>query len=200
MKKWLNRLLFLVVILPLLLLCFIVLNYFLISISNRNNIHTELSRLGNYHNVLILGAGNSPLGEWQNTTFSNRMNACVKLNSKNKLQRIVCSGKIKRPYYNEPEDMNDFLLKKGIPSKLIVSDNYGTSTFRSILNYANKYEGDSVIIISQRLHLERALFVAKKMGLHPIGYSAGEYKTMNYKFYLYEALARMKVQWELLIY
>jgi vancomycin permeability regulator SanA len=176
----------------------IILNYFVFNLVTYSAITNEVDELKSYHRVLILGAGNSPLGEWQNTTFSNRLNTCLYLYDKLKITQIVCSGKIKEPFYHEASDMRDFLLKKGVESQCIVMDSLGTSTLKSVENYATKYAGDSVLIISQRLHLPRVLIAAHCRGLHAIGFSAGEYTPMSYKVYFYEALARMKMNYDLL--
>ena len=177
----------------------VVLNYLIISLSTRSDITSSEKELVKYHHILIPGAGNSPLGEWQNPTFSRRLNACVELYTKNKITRIVCSGITKRPYYYEPEAMEEFLLKKQIPAGIILLDDEGNNTRQTVFNYATKFKNDSVIIISQRLQLERAVFAAKFYGLQVKGFSVGKYKAEENKFIYYEIFARMKLSLELLV-
>lgn len=179
-------------------LAIMVLNYSVIALSTMNAITTNEKELIAYHHVLIPGAGNSPLGEWQNPTFSGRMNACVALYQKNKISKIVCSGIVKPPYYNEPADMKDFLIRKKIPAEIIFLDNLGHNTRQTVYNYAAANEADSVVIISQRLHLSRAVFAARFYGLNAKGFSVGKYERFQNEFIIYEALSRMKLTYELL--
>ncbi len=178
------------------IIAIILFNYFFITWSTSNQIYKSSKNIADYQHVLILGAGNSPLGEWQNKVFSSRMNTAVQLYHEINIDRIVCSGIIKPPFYNEPFDMTDFLVNKNIPKSIIVPDSNGINTLRSISSYTQKYHNDSVIIISQERHLARALFIANHYQLKAVGFSAGNQN--EDKAFSREFLARLKCTYELL--
>ena len=53
---------------------------------------------------------------------------------------------------------------------------------------------DSVIIISQKWHNERSIYLADKMGIHAIGYNAKDARnTRTFLTHIREKLARVKI-------
>lgn len=177
----------------------LLLNFLLIYLFGSYYIRDEMKDCTAYHHLLIPGAGNSPLGDWQNPTFVNRMKTAVQLNQELDIHRLVCSGKKVPPLYNEARDMSDYLVRNGVNVSKIALDENSVNTLESIQHYAIKYPGDSVIIISQHLHLQRAIVIAQVYGLHAIGYSAGTFRDeAKTKLLFREFLARANMWWELI--
>lgn len=73
---------------------------------------------------------------------------------------------------DEPRAMRDSLVKYGVPWGVITLDYDGTRTLNSIVIAKEKYGLDSVLIISQKYHNERAIWQADHYGLHAVGYNA----------------------------
>lgn len=74
--------------------------------------------------------------------------------------------------YDEPVAMRDSLMKQGVDSAHIILDYDGTRTLNSITKMRDVYCQDSIIIISQKYHIERALYQAKHLGIDAIGFNA----------------------------
>ena len=74
--------------------------------------------------------------------------------------------------YDEPIAMRDSLMKQGVDSARIVLDYDGTRTLNSIAKIRDVYCQDSIIIISQKYHNERALYQAKHLGIDAIAFNA----------------------------
>lgn len=74
--------------------------------------------------------------------------------------------------YDEPVAMRDSLMKQGVDSARIILDYDGTRTLNSIAKMRDVYRQDSIIIISQEYHNERALYQAKHLGIDAIGFNA----------------------------
>lgn len=74
--------------------------------------------------------------------------------------------------YDEPVAMRDSLMKQGVDLTRIILDYDGTRTLNSIAKMRDVYCQDSVIIISQKYHNERALYQAKHLGIDAIGFNA----------------------------
>ena len=69
----------------------------------------------------------------------------------------------------------------------------GFSTYDSIANLLEQYKGKRVLIVTQRYHLYRALYIAEKLGIDAYGVSANlRTYTKQFKFSLREVLARVK--------
>ena len=154
------------------------------------------------HRKVGLILGTSPVSIWtgkKNYYFINRIKAGAELYNAGKVDWLVVSGgdyrKSEKRGYDEPVAMRDSLMKLGVDSARIILDYDGTRTLNSIAKISDVYCLDSIVIISQRYHNERALYQAKHLGVDAIGYNAG---TPNYKPAWWrnrgrEVLARVKL-------
>ena len=125
---------------------------------------------------LILGT--SPVSTWngrRNYYFDHRIKAAAELYKAGKVDWLVVSGGDYRNTengYDEPVAMRDSLMKQGVDSTRIVLDYDGTRTLNSIAKIRDVYCQDSIIIISQEYHNERALFQAQHLGIDALGFNA----------------------------
>lgn len=125
---------------------------------------------------LILGT--SPISTWngrRNYYFDHRIKAGAELYKAGKVDWLVVSGGDYRNTengYDEPVAMRDSLIKQGVDSARIVLDYDGTRTLNSIAKIRDVYCQDSIIIISQEYHNERALYQARHLGIDAIGFNA----------------------------
>ncbi len=125
---------------------------------------------------LILGT--SPVSVWngrRNLYFDYRIKAGAELYKAGKVDWFVVSGGDYRNTengYDEPVAMRDSLIKQGVDSAYIVLDYDGTRTLNSLAKMRDIYRLDSIIIISQKYHNERALYQAKYLGIDAVGYNA----------------------------
>lgn len=141
---------------------------------------------------LLLGTGrNSKLGGF-NPYYFNRINAAADLLKAGKIKYLVISGDNSRKDYNEPKMMREDLIKAGIDSTRLYQDYAGFRTFDSMVRLKEIFGQDSVTIISQLFHNERALYLATKENIKAIGFNAKD-RPGGEGFYLREKLARVKV-------
>lgn len=168
-------------------------NYLMYNLSTNHQIYKTPDCFEKYHHLLILGAGK------KNPVFYTRMNAALEVYHRAKINRITCSGLVSVINYNEPYDMRDYLLLNNIPDEVIDLDTAGIRTFQSIENYATRYKHDSVVIISQQQHLQRALFIADCKGLSAVGYAAYDFNgKYNEEWMVKEYLSRLKCTFDLI--
>ena len=130
------------------------------------------------HRKVGLLLGTSPLvpnGD-PNFYYINRITATADLYKAGKVDRIISSGGdySSRPSegYNELIAMRDSLVAHGVPDSVIILDYDGTRTLNSIVKAKEIYGVDSITIISQEYHNERAIFLASQNGIDAIGYNA----------------------------
>lgn len=148
---------------------------------------------------LILGT--SPISTWngrRNYYFDHRIKAGSELYKAGKVDWLVVSGGDYRNSengYDEPIAMRDSLMKQGVDSARIVLDYDGTRTLNSIAKMRDVYYQDSIILISQKYHNERALYQAKHLGIDAIGFNAGTpaRRTSWWRNRGREVLARVKL-------
>ena len=130
------------------------------------------------HRKVGLILGTSPISTWngcRNYYFDHRIKAGAELYKAGKVDRLVVSGGDYRNTengYDEPVAMRDSLIKQGVDSARIILDYDGTRTLNSIAKMRDVYCQDSIILISQKYHNERALYQAKHLGIDAIGFNA----------------------------
>ena len=86
--------------------------------------------------------------------------------------KILMSGDHGRDEYDEVNIMKDYAIEKRIPSEDIFMDHAGFSTYESIYRAKEIFQAKKVVIVTQRYHLYRALYIAKKLGLEAYGVGA----------------------------
>jgi vancomycin permeability regulator SanA len=95
--------------------------------------------------------------------------------------------------YDEVGTMKSEAQKLGVPVERIEIDPTGFSTYDSIANLLEQYKGKRVLIVTQKYHLYRALYIAEKLGINAYGISANlRTYTKQFKFDVREILARVK--------
>lgn len=147
---------------------------------------------GKYDCILILGAGVRPDGT-PSPMLEDRLKVGKMAYDSGKASLIIVSGDSHKSGYDEVLTMKKYLADNGIPDANIVCDGYGLSTYDSIYRLYMLYGCKKVIIVTQSYHLNRAMYIAEKLGLDACGLSAdlrGYKKQFIYS--LREGVARVK--------
>ncbi len=142
---------------------------------------------------LVLGTSRFFISGDKNLYFEYRLEAATELLQAGKIKSIIVSGDNREKNYNEPLTMKNELLKRGVPDSLIILDNNGFRTYNSIVGSKQLTDNATITIISQRFHNERAIFIAKKMGVSAIGFNAKDIGfRQGYKVRFREYFAKVK--------
>ena len=154
------------------ILAFIIYSNIRIISYSKTRVYDDLSLIPHYHTALVLGT--SPGGRFggPNPFFIARIDATSELYESGKIDRILVSGDNRHKNYNEPEAMRKALIEKGIPEDIIFLDYAGFRTFDSVVRAKEVFCQSAFIIVSQKFHTERAVFISGKKGIDAIGYNA----------------------------
>lgn len=175
----------------LLFIQIIVFAYIVNTISSSPRIYTTETLEGDGYTVLLLGTSKYLRGtEHLNKYYQERIDAVVRLYSMGKINAIVISGDHTGKEYSEPLDMQADLIKQGVPKNLIQLDLNGYRTFDSIQRLSIS-QSNTLLIVSQYFHLERALYLARSNGVHAFGVAAEGGLTMD--MFKREMFAKTKV-------
>lgn len=148
---------------------------------------------------LVLGTSKKLIGGLPNPYYTYRISAAIKLYQADKIDFILVSGDNATRYYNEPQTFKNDLVKGGIPKDRIFLDYAGFRTLDSMVRAKEVFGLDSVTVISQKFHNERAIYLGEKKGLVAIGFNAENISVKHgLKVQLREYLARVKVFIDLL--
>jgi len=146
---------------------------------------------------LLLGTSKYAYGR-PNLYFVNRINAAAELYRAGKVKYILVSGDNSMEFYNEPQDMKEALIAAGVNAEDIYLDYAGFSTLDSVVRASKVFNIESLTIISQQFHCERAIYIARAHGIKAVGYAAKDVSgasatRVKFREYLARAKAVMDV-------
>lgn len=149
---------------------------------------------------LLLGCSKVLSNGTSNLYYKYRIDAAETLLKAGKIKYLIISGDNGRKDYNEPFDMKNDLVQRGIDSAVIILDYAGFRTFDSVVRLKEIFSQNSATIISQPFHNERAIFIANKEGIDAVGFNANDVsKYFGLRTQLREKLARCKVYIDYLV-
>jgi SanA protein len=138
--------------------------------------------------------GTSPYSRKGNESvlFQHRIDAAAALYKAGKIRHVLASGANPDETYNEPRKMYYALVEAGVPGEAITLDFAGFRTLDSVVRAAEVFRVPSYTIISQRFHLNRAVFIARHEGIDAVAYAPPETRERQKRRLLVrEALARV---------
>jgi len=131
-----------------------------VSWKSQDDIISDISQVPKFQVAVVLGTSKY-LGHTLNEYYSHRIEAAIELYQMGTVSRFLLSGDNAHRSYNEPWTMKRDLLKAGVPDKNIHLDYAGFRTLDSIVRAKRIFDTDNFLIVTQRFHCERALFIAE---------------------------------------
>ncbi len=150
---------------------FAVTNGIVVVIGNGRIVSSErAAKLENVDCILVLGCrvySNEP-----SVMLRDRVMRGVELYDLGVSETLFMTGDSRDRYYDETGTMSRLAEENGVPSDSIVTDRYGLSTYDSIFRALKVYGYDKIVIVTQKYHLYRALYIAKQFGIEAYGVAA----------------------------
>ena len=181
-------------IIAIIIIAVIVINinlYVKISTNKKILKEEEYKKLSDIDCIIVLGAG-----IWNNKPspmLEDRLLEGINLYKNNVSNKIIMSGDHGRAEYDEVNIMKNYAIEKGVKSEDIFMDHAGFSTYESIYRAKEIFKAQKVVIVTQKYHLYRALYIAKQLDLEAYGVGADprQYVGVTYRE-IREILARNK--------
>lgn len=183
---------YIIIILIIILLIVLAINLYVKQSTKKQIIeNNDYSGLKDIDCIIILGAG--IWGDKPSPMLEDRLLEGISLYENNVSSKIIMSGDHGKEDYDEVNIMKNFAIEKGIPSENIFMDHAGFSSYESIYRAKEIFKAKKVVIVTQKYHLYRALYIANKLGLDAYGVGADprQYVGAMYRE-LREILARNK--------
>ena len=117
--------------------------------------------------ILVLGAGVN--GNMPSPMLKDRLDTAINLYNDGKCNKIIMSGDHGQTEYDEVNVMKSYAIQKGVPSEDIFMDHAGFSTYESLYRASYIFEAKKIIIVTQRYHIYRALYLAKSLDMEAVG-------------------------------
>jgi len=160
----------------------------------QSNLYNDINKIPSKNAALLLGTSKYRKTGEENYFYTYRIRAATALWKAKKIKAIVVSGDNGTKHYNETRAMYKDLIKAGVPAEYITKDYAGFRTLDSVVRAEAIFGLKDYIIVSQKFHLERALYIAKAKGQKVIGFVAKDIPgtVAAYKMKVREYLARTK--------
>ena len=168
------------------------LNLYEIIFANHYTISTaEAAQLKDVDCIMVLGCG--VWGDAPSPLLADRLKRGVEVYNAGAAPKILMSGDHGQIDYDEVNVMKRYALDAGISEVDIFMDHAGFSTYESMYRAKDIFGVKKMIIVTQKYHLSRALFIANKLGIESYGV-ASDYQTFSGQFGrdCREVLARVK--------
>ncbi len=144
--------------------------------------------------VLVLGTAPLRKNGEPNPYFHHRLEAIWRIWQTHHYNKIILSG-----YGQETKAMRHLLVDKGIPTEIIREDSMGKRTMASMSRLKEIFQLNECIVVSQRFHCQRAIFLARALGIKAVGFAAQDvHNNKTWLIQLREWLAKVKAYLEVM--
>ena len=127
----------------------------------------DYSNLKDIDCIIVLGAG--IWGDKPSPMLEDRLLEGINLYQNGVSDKILMSGDHGRDEYDEVNIMKNYVVERGIPSENIFMDHAGFSTYESIYRAKEIFQAKKIVIVTQKYHLYRALYIANRLGIEAYG-------------------------------
>lgn len=143
----------------------------------------------NFDCIMVLGAGlwdgePSPM-------LKERLDFGIEAYNTGCSNKFLMSGDHGRETYDEVNAMKDYVTQNGIDGDSVFLDHAGFSTYESMYRARDVFKAEKMLIVTQKYHLYRAVYNARKLGIDAYGFYREERKYPIHND-LREAAARVK--------
>ncbi|MBD3245111.1 MAG: hypothetical protein GF335_03910 [Candidatus Moranbacteria bacterium] len=177
---------------------FTVILHLVIQFKTKDQIFCDLNKLEKKQTALILGALVRKDGRMSDI-YLDRVRSAIELYQNDKVDKILISADNSRINYNETKAAEKYLIEKGIPSQDVYLDYAGFDTYDSLYRAVHIFKVKSIIIVSQKFHLPRALYISQDLRLDALGYCADKRQYQYMRSYrIREKLAQVKAFFDVL--
>lgn len=139
----------------------------------KGRIFTDVNRAPKCRVALIPGAFISRKGELC-AILCDRVECGIRLYKAGKVQKLLMSGDNRRLDYNEPDAMAAYAIKHGVKPQDVACDYAGRRTYDSMYRAKTIFGLKKLIVVSQRSHASRAIFLGSKLGIDTCGFAADD--------------------------
>ena len=158
-------------------------------------IYTNITSLPESYTVIIPGA--KVYANNISDVVRDRIEAGVDCVNHSKAQRILISGDHGRTDYDEVNQMRLYMQRiYNVQPDIIFMDHAGFSTYETMYRARDIFCVNDAVVVTQKFHLARSVYIGRKLGLNIVGYEAPELtgysKQTHTNWNTRETLARIK--------
>jgi vancomycin permeability regulator SanA len=122
---------------------------------------------------IVFGAQVGPDRRAPMTLLRGRLDRAVELLKSGKVRALLLSGDEHGGSGDEVRVMRDYLVEHGADPARLVLDPYGLDTYDTCRRAHDVYGVNTALLVSQSLHLHRAITLCRRLGIDARGVAAG---------------------------
>jgi vancomycin permeability regulator SanA len=123
--------------------------------------------------AIVFGAQVAPGGKEPMPFLRNRLDVGARLVTSGKVRALLISGDAHGGSGDEVRVMRDYLASKGVDPSRMVLDPYGLDTYDTCRRAHDVYGVTRALLVSQDLHLHRAVTLCRRLGVDAYGVPSG---------------------------
>ena len=123
--------------------------------------------------ILVLGAGVKEDGT-PNHMLEDRLSTALALYRAGAAPKLLLSGDHGKEQYDEVNAMKKYMLDAGVPKEDLFLDHAGFSTYETMYRAGAIFEVQKAIVVTQKYHQHRALYIGKALGMQVIGVASDQ--------------------------
>lgn len=144
--------------------------------------------------ALVLGARVYKSGRLS-AVLEDRVKAAISLYQRGIVEKLLMSGDNRTEHYNEVTAMRNYAISKGVPSDDVLRDFAGFRTYDSVYRAKMLWDLTDMVIVSQKFHLPRALYIARRLEIDAVGVEAPDVQYSGMPFWQRREMAARVVAW-----
>lgn len=117
---------------------------------------------------IVLGAGLSRDGR-PSIVLLDRLETGLDLYRRGKVRRLLVTGDNGTDQYDEVTAMERWLVAHGVDPRHVQRDHAGFRTLDSMVRAVKVFQVRHAVVVTQRFHMARSLFLARDAGLDAVG-------------------------------
>lgn len=164
-------------------------------------IESSVTQCGPQRLGIVFGTSHWTRNGSQNPHFYSRMSTAAGLVHAGRVEHLLLSGDNRTHAYNEPRAMWRAVAGFGVSPEQLTMDYAGFSTFDTLVRAQHVFEVDKAVLVTQRWHLPRALYIGQTLGMQVSGCVASNYSVdSEWRLRLREWVARVATLGDLYIW
>jgi vancomycin permeability regulator SanA len=156
--------------------------YFHVYFKSLDYLYTDKKLIPKKPVAIVFGAGYYQSGRLS-MILQDRVDTAIDLYKIKKVKKLLMTGANNSTQYDEPSAMKRYAIRQGVPEEDIILDYAGFRTYDSLYRARDVFLVKSAILVTQRYHLYRAVYTARKLGLDAIGIESNRRRYLKEDWY-----------------
>ncbi len=162
--------------------------------TTKDYVYTDVNELPDKQVIIVLGAYVND--DRLSMVLEDRVKSGILLYEDERAPKLLLSGDHGRQTYDEVNTMRKYILNHAnVEQEDVFLDHAGFDTYDTMYRARDVFQVESAIIVTQDFHINRAVYIARSLGIDAVGYSVNQdkyKKVLQMKWSLRESLSRLK--------